>query len=190
VLEKTGSAPLSGAAAAALYGTWTYIGTRILNNGIDQFPTAFHAVSDSFPGFVGHTAKAMPGMESENKEQGKRASIVRRLGNAALTHLRRGVTAYTAAGMYLISAGMQGQPSAERRRIGSSLSRDGALVMGLMTTGIAEAVQTIGKVHPGVSEQIQQNAKNPLVWYGLAGAIMLREWWKNRQPSAESEVSN
>jgi hypothetical protein len=70
------------------------------------------------------------------------------------------------------------------------LSRDGALVMGLMTTGIAEAVQTIGKVHPGVSEQIQQNAKNPLVWYGLAGAIMLREWWKNRQPSAESEVSN
>lgn len=181
VLEKTGSAPLVGLSTAAVYGAWTLVGTRALNFGMDRFPATLQCMNQSFPQTVRHMSGALNIDEQApvNAVHEKRQLSASQLGRFALRNVQRSITSYVAGGARLMAAGIEGRSPAERRRMANVITADGAVLAGIVATGVAQTIVTIGEKHPALAHQIQHNMKSPLVWYGLAGVVMVRQWWKN-----------
>jgi hypothetical protein len=175
VLEQTHSPTQAAAAAAGAYGAWVYTAARTLNHGVNEYPNATKAVGDNFPGLVGHTADALPGLRSNE---------LQKLRGRAATRLHRGTAAYVVGTLpYVAAAGATGQTTSERLKLSRNLAIDCGLIVGATSLVLAETVQVVGTENPALANRIQDDMTNPGVWYGLAGLLMVAEWTRNKRRS-------
>lgn len=183
VLQQTGSATEAGIATAALFGAWCFTVGETLNNGMSRYPNAVKASGENFPGFVRHFSSSLPGLETyaETNEDPRQRSLVRAIGSQALVHVRRGLTAVGIGIVpYIGTAGIKNQSKSTIRKLSLALSVDGGSTVGLMSGGVTEIILKVGRDHPEIAQQIQHDAGNTKLWYGVAGSLMVTEWLKNK----------
>lgn len=188
VLQSTGSATEAGAATAVLFGAWCFTVAETLNNGMSHFPGGVKAAGDSFPSFVKHFSRSLPGLEAvDEPEDTRRLTLARTFGKSALTHVRRGLTAVGIGIVpYIGTAGMTDQPKSTIRKLGRSLSVDGGAVVGLISGGAAELILKVGHDHPELAQHIQDDANNAKLLYGVAAGLMIAEWLKNKHTDRQT----
>ncbi len=184
ILQQTGSPLEAGIATAAIFGAWSLTVGRSLKSGINNYPKAVNASAENFANLTEHFSNSLPGLSPsrERNADNRQAPIIKRLGSFALRHARRGFTAY-AVGItpYIGVAGIKKQSDSDIRRLSLALSIDAAGVVGLLSTGVAEVIVGISKNNPALARTIQEDVGNAKIWYGVAGALMLGEWAKNKR---------
>jgi hypothetical protein len=191
VLTRTDNPGAVGLTAAAISGAWTYIGSRSLSNGINQFPDSMKTLEENFPSFSKHLSDSLAGLEVSEDQTviaSRKASSARRIGNQILTHAKRGITAYTFGIVpYMMGASIKHQSSSERKKLSALLSLDSATMVGLISASSAEVIIDIGHKHPELARQIQHDSSNVKFWYGVAAVIvageLLNKRLKNRKTS-------
>jgi hypothetical protein len=176
VLEWTGSPIATSATATGLWGASTLIGTSVYNAAMNHYPKAKAAVGENFPSATKHVTSAFDGGEAVDTTH---LSRPRRLGHFVLQHLKNGPIAYTSGGAKLIAAGIQGRDPAERRKLARSIVVDGTLLTGLVSISAAQAVVSLQEKHPHTADFIQNHATSLKFWYGVALAVMAKQWFKN-----------
>ncbi|MGF7229278.1 MAG: hypothetical protein ACQR33_04825 [Candidatus Saccharibacteria bacterium] len=187
VLQHTHSPLEAAIAAGGAFGLWSAgIGSTTVE-GLTQYPKAVTSFNKDFPGVVGFFEGVLPGVEAPKDQE--QISRIRRIGNRALTGLKRGGTvAGIGTAPYASTAVAMGQPRAEAHKINLNASADGATIIGAFVFGVGETIVQIANDHPLLAERIQNDAGNIKLWYGVAGAMMAQQYiskkyanWKEKR---------
>ncbi len=182
VLQNTGSVLKVGLVTGAAFGAWALSSAVILNNGVNRYPRTIKEARENFPSFLEHFSNALPGLESKKDADPRRLALARYIGNQALTHVRRGITAFgIGIAPFIVTAGMKDQSKSERRRLCAKVGIDSGIMVGLMSAGLAQTIIKIGDKHPELAQRIQDNASSAKLWYGVAAVLMAGEWLNNKR---------
>ncbi len=170
-----------------MFGTWALISSGILNNGVNRYPRTIKEARENFPSFVEHFSNALPGLESKKDADPRRLALARNIGKQALTHARRGITAFgVGIAPFILTAGMKGQSKSERRWLCAKVGIDSGIMVGLMSAGVAQTIIKIGDGHPELAQRIQDNAGSAKLWYGVAIGLMAGEWLNNKRKTRKA----
>lgn len=156
VLQRTDSALPTGAAAAGLFGGWSFTVARTLSYSMGHFPSALQTVKTEFAPTIDflqhHTFPSTEATDQDSQEQ--KSPWLQRLGH----RLHRGVHVLgIGITPYMVVAGIQGRTPSTLRRLSRGASIDCAAVAGLTAGGFAEAIVRIEQHNPQLAQHLQEN---------------------------------
>lgn len=171
VLESTQNPTLAALAAGVAFTGWNMAVGSSTVEGLAQYPTATKKLETNFPTAVDLFKSSLPGADTISAKQSQSwpGRIMRRCSvgvRRGLTVLGLGTTPYAVTAM--ISKGR-----AEGHKLNANASLDGGLMTGGLVLGAGELVTELAETHPALAQQIQEKATNPLLWYGVAGALIV-----------------
>lgn len=173
VYGNTHSALCTAATAAATGTSWAMASTSAMNSAVNNFPRTFKAAGQL--SISRNMNDSLPGLRSCLADRPK-SSIKER----AFTNLALGVTASVKLLPYIAAAGREQQTQDERQRLRRKLYI-GAGLAKAATFGIAaETIKIISHDNPHLANSVESAIKNPLSWTALGGALMVREFAKNK----------
>lgn len=173
VYGNTHSALCTAATAAATGTSWAMASTSAMNSAVNNFPRTFKTAGQL--SISRNMNDSLPGLRSCLADRPKSS-----LKERAFTNLALGVTASVKLLPYIAAAGREQQTQDERQRLRRKLYI-GAGLAKATTFGIAaEAITIISHDNPHLANSVEGAIKNPLSWTALGGALMVREFAKNK----------
>ena len=180
VFQHTQSPTEAAAAAGVAFGVWCAAVAGSTAASLHHFPRTVQKFESNFPGFVGVFEDALPGLERPDPEQPK-PSAIRRVGNRALTGVKRGFMALGVGTVpYVSTAAAKGWSSNEIRNLNLNTSLDGALAVSAVVEGTGTAILMVGEHNPELAQTIENVSSNPLLWLGVSAVLGAGQFVSNR----------
>lgn len=170
-LQYTDSPFATGAVTGAIFGTWIYGSSGIIDAAGNQYPEAKERAMDRFSGKITHLSESLPGLHPEAPDTNR--SPLRRFGTFALNHAEIGMTTVgIGATPYVAIAQIEKQSRPEIRKIRRMVSTDAAIAIGSLSCLSAVAVSELQDSHPGWADFIEHTATDTKTLLAVALGIV------------------